>query len=62
MIYFPIFWEAIPLFILSDLLYGTHPEKNSLTVFIPFIISMIILILIEVLKNKLKFYPRIFDK
>jgi len=62
MIYFSIFWEAVPLFILSDLLFGTYEGGNSLVIFALFFISTIFLILIEMLKRKLKFYPRVLIK
>jgi len=56
MAYFNVFWEVIPLFFLSDLLYGTRGEKNAPIFFISFIISIIILVAIEITKRKLKFY------
>lgn len=58
LIYFPIFWEAVLLFLLSDLLYGVREAKFSGFVFISFFLALLFLILIELLKKKLKFYPR----
>jgi hypothetical protein len=57
MIYFSVFWEAVVLFLLSDSLYGVGKEKYFGLVFVSFIASFIILILIEILKKKIKFYP-----
>ena len=56
MIYFAIFWEAVVLFFLSDLLYGIKEAKFSGAIFVSFILSIIILIAIEAVKKKLKFY------
>ncbi|MFZ1019888.1 MAG: hypothetical protein WAN61_02775 [Minisyncoccia bacterium] len=57
MIYFKLFWEAILLFLLSDLLYGINGAKNSPAIFISFFVSILILIIIEIIKKRLKFYP-----
>jgi len=57
MIYFPLFWEAIILFLLSDLLYGVAEAKFFGMVFVSFIFSAIVLMIIETMKKKLKFYP-----
>jgi hypothetical protein len=56
MIYFAFLWETIALFLLSDLLYGTREGKNPPLIFISFIISAVLLIIIEIVKKKLKFY------
>jgi len=56
MVYFSIFWEATILLLLSDLLYGAKEAKFSNVIFISFIVSILILILLEFLKKKLKFY------
>jgi len=58
MIYFDLYWEAVLLFFLSDLLYGTSEVKLHGLTFISFLLSMIILITIELLKKKLKFYNK----
>jgi len=58
MFYFKIFWEAVIILFLSDLLYGTKEAKFLNTLFISFIVSILILILIEFLKRKLKFYDK----
>lgn len=56
-IYFPKFWEGTLLFFLSDLLYGTREPKMYNVLFVSFIVSIIILIVAEFIKTKLKFYP-----
>jgi hypothetical protein len=56
MIYFAVFWEAIPLFLLSDFLYGTKEVKNFSIVFVSLAIFVVLLIIVESLKKKLKFY------
>jgi hypothetical protein len=56
MVYFNIFWEAVILFLLSDLLGGVMEAKFHNMIFISFFTATIILIIIEVVKKKLKFY------
>ena len=56
MIYFDIFIEAVLLFLLSDLLYGARGARLGGALFISFIASAIVLIIIEITKKKLKFY------
>ena len=56
MIYFNIFWEAVILFLLADLLIGVQEAKFYNIIFVSFIISNIILVIIEIAKRKLKFY------
>jgi hypothetical protein len=56
MFYFPIYFEAVLLFFLSDLLYGTKEAKFFEMIFVSFFLSLILLISIEILKKKLKFY------
>lgn len=57
MFYFNIFFEAILIFLISDLLYGVKEIKFFGITFISLIITAIALTLIEILKRKLKFYP-----
>lgn len=57
MICFNVFWEAVVLFLLLDLLCGVREAKFHNIIFISFIMTTIILIIIEVIKKKLKFYP-----
>ena len=56
MVYFSIFWEAIILFLLSDLLYGVKEAKFHGAIFVYFVISIIVLIIIEFLKKKIRVY------
>lgn len=56
MIYFNVFWEAIILFLLSDLLFGIKEEKFFNMIFISFIATTVLLIIIEIAKKKIKFY------
>ncbi|MFA5931855.1 MAG: hypothetical protein WC793_00540 [Candidatus Paceibacterota bacterium] len=56
MAYFPIFWEAILLLLLSDLLYGIKDTKNFTIIFSSFVLSIILLIVIEITKKKVKYY------
>jgi len=58
MLYFSIFWEAVFILLLSDLLYGAKEVRFSNTLFISLIISILILILVEFFKRKLKFYNK----
>jgi len=54
MIYFHIFWEAVLLFLLSDLLYGTKGDGKSPAIFISFFVSILVLLIIEFIKTKLR--------
>jgi len=56
MIYFAVFWEAVILFLLSDLLYGAREAKFYGAIFVSFIIAIMVLGIIEITKKKLKFY------
>jgi len=58
MLYFPVFWESIILFLISDLLYGTGEARFFGFTFISFFISILLLLTIEFMKKKLKFYPQ----
>lgn len=58
-IYFAVFGEAVMLFFLSDLLYGVKEAKFYNEIFISFVMATIILILVEIVKKKLKFYPNL---
>jgi len=57
MIYFPIFGEAVLLFFISDLLYGTQEMKFFGITYISLIVSTLVLLIIEYFKKKLRFYP-----
>ncbi|OGI87482.1 hypothetical protein A2995_01295 [Candidatus Nomurabacteria bacterium RIFCSPLOWO2_01_FULL_33_24] len=54
--YFKRFYEIIPSFLLIDLLYGINLTKFFEIPIITLFIGIIILILIEFLKKKLRFY------
>ena len=56
MVYFPIFLEAVFLFLLSDLLYGLPEAKFQGGIFISFFIFLAAIITIEFFKRKLRFY------
>ncbi len=56
MIYFTMFWETLMLFLLSDVLYGAREAKFSGAIFVSFIASAVVLVIIEITKKKLKFY------
>lgn len=58
MLYFAFFWEAIILLFLSDLLYGAKEARFFYAVFISLIVSVIVLVIIEFVKKKIKFYPK----
>jgi len=62
MVYFSKFFEATVLFFLSDLLYGTKEIRGLPIVFASFVTAVIVLIIIEFLKKKLKFYPHYATK
>lgn len=57
MFYFSKYYEGVFLFLLSDLLYGVKNLQNHPPIFISFFSSIVVLIIIEILKKKLKFYP-----
>ena len=56
MFYFRKFYEAPIIFLISDLLYGVHTPKLGNILFFSFIVSMLVFLLIEFLKKKLKYY------
>ena len=58
MIYFSFFVEAVILFFISDLLYGVPQMRFLNVVFISSILSLICFIILELLKKKLRFYPK----
>jgi hypothetical protein len=55
-IYFNIFWEAMALFLLADLLFGAREVKWNGFIFTSFVLVSIVLIIAEITKKKLKFY------
>lgn len=56
MFYFNIYWEAIVVFFLSDLLYGVKEPKFNEMIFVSLVTATIALLIIEALKKKLKYY------
>ena len=58
MLYFSFFLEAVGLLFLSDILYGVPEAKFFNITFVTILIGMVLLVLIELLKKKLKFYPQ----
>ncbi|MCE9548848.1 hypothetical protein K8Q98_00380 [Candidatus Nomurabacteria bacterium] len=57
MLYFSLFFEGVIIFLLSDFLYGAERVGFTNTIFISSIVALIILLLVEFGKKKLKFYP-----
>ena len=58
MAYFPFFLEAVFLFFLSDLLFGTPEPKFFNMVFVSFTLALVVFIILELLKKKLRFNPK----
>lgn len=56
MFYFSIFWEAVILFFLSDLLYGVKENKFFGAIFVSSVIFGTVLMVVEIVKKKMKFY------
>lgn len=54
MAYFAVFWEAVVLFLLSDLLHGVGEAKFGGIVFVSFIASLVALIITEAVKKRLR--------
>lgn len=55
MSYFSYFVEAIFIFLISDLIFGTSEPKFFYFQGVSFLSALIIFILIEIIKNKLRF-------
>jgi hypothetical protein len=58
MFYFPIFFEIIILALISDLLFGVPSQTLWFSFFTTFISALIALVLVEILKKYLKYYPK----
>jgi hypothetical protein len=58
MFYFDFFIEGVVLFFISDLLYGIEGEKLFGMMFLSTILALILLGVLQILKKRLKFYPR----
>ncbi len=57
-IYFEVFWEAVLLFFISDLLFGVKEARFFNITIVSTIFIVIVLILVEFTKKKLKFYKK----
>ncbi len=55
---FPLYLEATILFLISDLLYGAKEIHLHNIYFVSLIGTLVLLILIETFKKKLKFYKK----
>ena len=55
-IYFSFFFEAVILLFISDLLYGAGENKLFHAVFVSLLVSVLLLLLAEFLKRKMKSY------
>jgi hypothetical protein len=55
-IYFRVFWEAIVLFFISDLLFGIGENRFWNITLVATIFIVILLLLVEFIKRKLKNY------
>lgn len=55
---FEVYAEAIFIFLLSDLLYGAPVPAFHNFIFVSFFTAIACLLIIEFIKNKLKFYPK----
>jgi hypothetical protein len=51
-VYFSVFWEAVILFLLSDLLYGAREVKFAGIIFVSFVVALIVLIAAEIFKKE----------
>ena len=58
MFYFSFFVEGIVFLLISDFLYGSPQERFSSGLYVSFLSASIGLILIEFIKDKLKFYSK----
>lgn len=56
MIYFPAFWEAAVIFLISDALYGAPTDRFFGFTFASFTFALALLGAAEILKRKLRFY------
>jgi hypothetical protein len=56
MLYFDLFWEAVLLFLLSDLLYGVSEGRLFGTTYASFILSVVALLTTQFIKRNTVFY------
>ena len=55
--YFPLYFEAVIIFLISDLLFGTKEVKLYNITFVATFVSAIFLFISFFIKKRLKFYP-----
>jgi len=53
-LYFSFFGESTILFLISDLLFGVKEAMFLNEVFISFVVSIVVLTIVEIVKNKLR--------
>ena len=58
-IYFNLYLEAVGLFLLSDLLYGTGNAGLLKTPFASFLLSFGVLLAVEFMKRQLRWQPKL---
>ena len=58
MLYFSFFWEGVVVLFISDLLYATKQARFEDGLYVSLLIAIGMLLILELLKNKLKFYPK----
>ena len=56
--YFSIFLEAVLIFFISDLMFGIPETRFANYVFVSSTAVFILLIILELLKNKIRFYSK----
>jgi hypothetical protein len=57
MLYFDLYWEAVLLFLLSDLLHGAGESRFFNSTYASFMASIVVLTAVEFIKKKSIFYP-----
>jgi hypothetical protein len=57
-LYFPMFLEAVLIFLISDLMFGIPEARFANYVFFSSTIIFVLLIILELLKNKIRFYQK----
>lgn len=57
MFYFFMFFEGIVIFLVSDLIFGVAERGYFGIVFSSAVIALVLFVIIEISKKKLKFYP-----
>lgn len=57
MAYFALFFEAILILFMSDLIFGVKEMRFSYEPVVVLVVTVFVFILFEFIKKKLKFYP-----